>query len=87
MPAASELIALLLAEPAVSGTGPPKFTPSILNCTNPLVGFPDPAPVPTTVALKVTLSPKVDGLRLDETVVNVLRLLTVSGKGADVMPL
>ena len=36
-----------------------------------------PAPVPTTVALKLTLSPNVDGLRLDETVVSVLRLLTV----------
>ena len=35
------------------------------------------APVPTTVAVKVTLSPNVEGLRLEETVVSVSRLLTV----------
>jgi hypothetical protein len=48
-----------------------------LNWTEPPLGLPAPAPVPTTVAVKLTLSPNVDGLRLDETVVNVLRLLTV----------
>src|SRR5580765_2251228 len=67
----------LLAEPAVSATGAPKLEPSILNWIEPPLGLPLPAPVPTTVAVKVTLSPKVEGLRLEETVVSVLRLLTV----------
>jgi hypothetical protein len=70
------LIEPLLAEPPASATGAPKLAPSILNCTDPPLGLPAPAPVPTTVALKLTLSPKVDGFKLDETVVSVLRLLT-----------
>src|SRR5687768_15463439 len=65
------------AEPPASATGAPKFAPSILNWTEPPLGLPAPAPVPTTVAVKLTLSPNVDGLRLEEMVVNVSRLLTV----------
>src|SRR6185295_14558694 len=77
LPAVRVLMAPLLADPAVSATGAPKSTPSILNCTEPPLGLPAPAPVPTTVAVKLTLWPNVDGLRLEETVVNVSRLLTV----------
>src|SRR4029079_13842407 len=63
-------------DPATKVTGAPKSEPSILNWTDPTLGLPEPAPVPTTVALKLTLSPRVDGLSDEETVVNVLRLLT-----------
>ena len=78
MPAVSELVEPLVAEPPTNATGAPKFAPSILNCTEPPVGLPVPAPVPTTVAVKLMLSPNVDGFKLDETVVSVLRLLIVN---------
>src|SRR6185295_17208502 len=76
-PVDSVLVDPLLAAPLTKATGAPKLTPSILNCTEPPLGLPAPAPVPTTVALKLTLSPNVDGFTVDDTVVSVLRLLTV----------
>src|SRR5687768_6426050 len=78
LPAVSVLMEPLDAEPPASATGAPKFAPSILNWTEPPLGLPAPAPVPTRVAVKLTLSPNVDGFKLEETAVNVSRLLTVS---------
>ena len=42
-----------------------------------VAGSPAPLPVPATVAVKVTLWPKVDGFTLEATVVDVVRFFTV----------
>jgi hypothetical protein len=50
--------------------------PSMTNCTFP-EGVPPPGAFAVTVAVKVTLWPRIDGFRLDTTVVVVSALLTV----------
>jgi hypothetical protein len=55
--------------------GPPAFKPSITNCTVP-VGVPDPGGFAVTVAVKVTLSPKTDGLADEAMAVVVSSMFT-----------
>jgi hypothetical protein len=50
--------------------------PSMTNCTFP-EGVPPPGAFAVTVAVKVTLWPKIDGFKLDATAVVVSALLTV----------
>jgi hypothetical protein len=66
-------VAPLVAVPLLSVTGAPKLIPSIANCTVP-VGV----PAPDTIAVNVTLCPKVDGFTDDVTVVVVVPLLIVT---------
>src|SRR5438445_13383268 len=66
---------LLVALPFTKVTGPPKFTPSILNCAVP-VGVPARGATAVTVAVKVTGCPKVDGFWLEVRLVVVLALST-----------
>jgi hypothetical protein len=54
-----------LALPLTNGTGEPKSTPSILNCTVPVAELGD------TVAVKYTPWPKTDGFTDDVNVVVV----------------
>src|SRR5688572_2613412 len=65
-PSASEDVDSV-AEPAVRGTGEPKFPTPSRNCTCP-VGVPGPD-AGETVAVSVTVSPKVDGFGDEDTVV------------------
>ena len=66
LPAVRALV-LSVATPARRATGRPLATPSIENWTVP-VGVP---PGPLTVAVKVSASPKVEGLALSVSVMTV----------------
>ena len=68
---------LMLAVPSTSATGLPKSLSSTRNCTVP-VGTPEPPPVAVTVAAKVAVCPKTDGLASDDKLVDVGRRTTVT---------
>ena len=59
-------------------------TPPSSNATVP-VRVPDAGATAVTVAVKVTVTPVLDGFSDDTTLVVVAPLLTVCGKGADVL--
>ena len=63
-----------VAEPPLRATAPPKFAPSILNCTVP-VGVPA---LEVTVAVKVTGAPKAEGFEELVTLVVVAAFATVT---------
>ena len=71
--AVAALVALLLLD---RGTGPPKFAPSIWNCTLP-VGVPDPGRLAATCAVKVTGWPEAEGSAAEPTLVVMLSVETV----------
>jgi hypothetical protein len=67
---------LVCAVPPLSAIGLPKFVPSTTNWTVP-VGVPAPGEAAPTVAVKVTLSPAVEGFTDEVTPVVVFALFTV----------
>src|SRR4051794_5453822 len=84
-PEASVVVEALVATPPdPSGTGPPKFAPSITNCTVP-AGAPAPGEVTATVAVKLTAWPEAAGLALDAIAVVVAARLTDWARLADVL--
>ena len=73
VPAVKDDVLNVATPPAFKATGAPRFVPLSLNCAVP-VGVPAPD---VTVAVKVTLWPKLDGLTAESRAVTVLALAIV----------
>ena len=85
-PAASALVAQVAvpATPRIWAAQPAMATPPSSNATLP-VRVPDAGPTAVTFAVKVTVTPVLDGFSDDTTLVVVAPWLTVCVKGADVL--
>lgn len=74
-----------VAMPLLLRVPEPMAVTPLLNVTVP-VGIPAPGLVAETVALKVTVSPKYEGLRIEERAVEVLALETTTEAVLEVAP-
>src|SRR5207237_7690452 len=73
VPAVKDEVVKVATPPAFKATGAPRFVPLSLNCAVPL-GVPAPD---VTVAVKVTLCPKLDGFTEESSAVIVLAFAIV----------
>src|SRR5436305_6005694 len=83
VPAVKDDVVNVATPPAFKADGAPRFVPLSLNCTVPL-GVPAPE---LTVAVKVTLWPKLDGFNEERRAVAVLALAIVKVCGTSVAAL
>ena len=75
-----------VAEPLLSVTGEPRFTPPSMNWMVP-VAVPDPGATAETVAVKVTAWPKIEGFVFEVTDVLLADWFTISASDDAVLPL